>query len=137
MKKQLTPLEEKLLKALLELKHWVGKLSDWEGADPPTEVVDAAINEATADIEIPLEKVWTDSSQVNRTKYIPESSTLEVEFKSNSKVYHYFGVTPEVWEKCVTCASIGSFINKEIKGKFEYQLQGETTNTTSNSASEL
>ena len=36
-----------LLNALVELKRWVGKLDDWKGIDPPTEIVDAAINKAT------------------------------------------------------------------------------------------
>lgn len=35
-----------ILKALQELKSWVGKLSDWEGLDPPTEIVDKAIKKA-------------------------------------------------------------------------------------------
>lgn len=37
-----------LLEALIELKRWVGQVTDWEGAgDPPTEIVDAAIKKAT------------------------------------------------------------------------------------------
>ena len=36
-----------LLEALVELKKWVGKLEDWRGEDPPTEIVDAAIKKAT------------------------------------------------------------------------------------------
>ena len=36
-----------LLEALLELKIWAGRVLDWEGADPPTEMVDAAIKKAT------------------------------------------------------------------------------------------
>ena len=36
-----------LLNALIELKRWVGKLSDWEGTDPPVEIVDAVILKAT------------------------------------------------------------------------------------------
>lgn len=36
-----------LIKALITLKEWVGKLPDWEGEDPPCEIVDKAIKEAT------------------------------------------------------------------------------------------
>lgn len=36
-----------LLEALIELKKWVGKLEDWKGDDPPTEIVDKAIKKAT------------------------------------------------------------------------------------------
>lgn len=35
-----------LLHALIKLKQWVGKLEDWKGIDPPTELVDNAINKA-------------------------------------------------------------------------------------------
>lgn len=37
-----------LLEALIELKRWVGQVTDWAGVgDPPTEIVDAAIKKAT------------------------------------------------------------------------------------------
>lgn len=36
-----------LLEALVELKKWVGKLQDWNGQDPPCELVDNAIKKAT------------------------------------------------------------------------------------------
>lgn len=37
-----------LLEALIELKRWVGQVTDWAGTgDPPTEIVDAAIIKAT------------------------------------------------------------------------------------------
>lgn len=69
-----------------------------------------------------LEKFWPESSQIARTKYYPEFKTLEVEFKSNGKAYHYFNVESEVWKTLLTIESIGSFINKEVKGKYEYEL---------------
>lgn len=97
-----------------------------------------AINELT-ESQKPTEnneKFHPDSSQVNRTKYLPGQEILEVEFKSNSKVYHYFNVPFELWVKACAAESIGSFINKEIKGKYEFQLQIQSQATNQKSSPE-
>lgn len=84
------------------------------------EMLDAT---STALMDVPLEKMWPESSQVARTKYTPEINVLEVEFGGSGKVYEYFGVPYEKWVELVNCDSIGSFINKQIKGAFAYELQ--------------
>lgn len=73
--------------------------------------------------ETVLEKYWPESSQINKTTYIPTHSVLDVEFKSNSKTYHYYNFPHSKWIELLHCPSIGSFINKEVKGKHEYKLQ--------------
>lgn len=80
------------------------------------------VRESQKASEMVLEKFHPESSQVTRTKFIPELNILEVEFKSNGKVYHYDGFEYDTWKLLLNAESIGSFINKEVKGKYNYRL---------------
>jgi KTSC domain len=68
---------------------------------------------------------WPNSSQINTTKYTPDTLTLEVEFK-NGSVYQYFKVPLAVWEdlekqkKEIPQYSVGNWVNKTIKDKYEF-----------------
>lgn len=63
---------------------------------------------------------WPDSGNVARTTYIDRYRILEVEF-NNGGVYHYFNVDPEDWEDFKLTESAGAFLNKVIKGKYDYR----------------
>jgi hypothetical protein len=45
---------------------------------------------------------------------------LSVEFK-DGKRYHYMAVPEEVWLGLLGAPSHGSFLNREIKGRYRYQ----------------
>lgn len=68
---------------------------------------------------------WPNSSQIHSTKYIPDTETLEVEFKTGG-IYQYFKVPQATWDaleaaqKQDRAYSVGYWLNSTIKGKFEY-----------------
>ena len=118
-------------KELLEHEQkFIKIMEDW-GKDYPEIPIPIAIFEhwnqsekliksLTQEESIPLEKTWTNSSQVARTKQLPDTSTLVVEFK-NGGTYQYSNVPAEVWEASLNAESIGKFIGSEIKGKYEFK----------------
>lgn len=63
---------------------------------------------------------WPTSGNVERTKYIASDKLLEVEFL-NGGVYQYKDVPKEVWDKIKTAQSIGSFMQRNIKGNYRYE----------------
>lgn len=69
----------------------------------------------------PLEKLWPDSKNVKRTKYLEDQKILEVEFQTGKK-YHYLEFPRAKWDELVKAESIGSFINRDVKGIYSYQL---------------
>ena len=58
------------------------------------------------------------SSQVISTRYLPNQQEMIVEFKTGT--YKYLKVPSKVWEASLDVQSIGSFINKNIKGIYEF-----------------
>lgn len=62
---------------------------------------------------------WPESGNVVATRYNTEKRILEIDFKGN-KTYEYFEVPDTLWIALSKVESIGSFIAKEIKGKFNY-----------------
>lgn len=71
-------------------------------------------------------KEWPESSQVLSTAYDQKEKELIVVFKNNNKPYAYTHFPIEKWSELLKCESIGSYINKEVKGKFNYRpLQAE------------
>lgn len=87
------------------------------------EKAQAIINKAVTPIVPPkiLYKVWTNSSTVSETSYKESTSELVVQFK-NGKNYCYQSVPKEVWEELLQAESIGSFLAKNIKGKYQFVL---------------
>ncbi len=82
--------------------------------------------ELTKPVAITNEKFWPESSQVARTKFYPESQTLEVEFKGfkgkENSVYQYFDFPQEAWNNLFVCESIGTYINQVVKkGGYTYK----------------
>lgn len=73
-------------------------------------------------------KMWPESSQVYSTDYDVLEQRLIVVFKSNMKAYEYNHFPVEKYNELLKCESIGSFINKEVKGKFNYRaIEAEET----------
>lgn len=73
-------------------------------------------------------KMWPESSQVYSTDYDVLGKRLVVVFKSNMKAYEYNHFPLEKYNELLKCESIGSYINKEVKGKFNYRaIEAEET----------
>lgn len=59
------------------------------------------------------------SSNIAAVGYDPNTMTLEVEFTSGS-VYQYFDIPEAVFQELMSAASIGTFLNRHIKGSYRY-----------------
>jgi hypothetical protein len=63
-----------------------------------------------------------DSSAVERARYHPESSTLDIWYKGGAR-YSYFGVPEEVYRALREAPSAGEYVNLEIKPAYRYELE--------------
>lgn len=63
------------------------------------------------------------SSQVHSHGYDPVTKTLAVKFNSGG-LYHYHDVPQETADALDKAESVGSFLGKSVKGKFEFKKQG-------------
>lgn len=68
---------------------------------------------------IPTDWVDMDSGNIAAIKYNPASSELYVHFKSG-KMYTYYNVPVDVAEGFAHAPSPTQFLNKNIKGVYEY-----------------
>lgn len=59
-----------------------------------------------------------ESSNIQACGFDPDTSTLAIQFKGKGTVYHYAGVTPEIYEKLRSAPSLGQFFQLHIRGKF-------------------
>ena len=65
------------------------------------------------------QKDWSQvSGQVAKALYMEETKNMTVVFKSGG-VYSYSNVPLEVWEKSLNAASIGRFLNTDIKPHYK------------------
>lgn len=72
------------------------------------------------------EQEWKDSQLIQATfaevGYDPASATLEVLFRSGA-IYQYFDVPEHVYDALIGAASVGRFLNEDIKGAYRYARQ--------------
>ena len=67
-----------------------------------------------------MDRTPVKSSNVDSVGYDPETSTLEIQFKSGG-VYQYAGVDPDTHQSLMGAESIGRFVNQNIvKGGFKF-----------------
>ena len=71
---------------------------------------------------ITLEAIEAEHSKIESFGYCPDSKTLAVKFKSGG-LYHYANVPADVHEQMKAAESVGSFLHKNVKGKFEFARQ--------------
>lgn len=67
-----------------------------------------------------LNRIQVESSNLNSVGYDDETNILEIEFKDNS-IYQYSNVPEYIYNELLTADSKGSYLHKNIKGKFNYQ----------------
>lgn len=65
------------------------------------------------------EKLWTDSPNVEYTLFYEQKGIMEIKFK-NGSIYQYFDFTKECWNELIEAVSIGSYLNRKVKGYFRY-----------------
>jgi hypothetical protein len=65
------------------------------------------------------------SSQIAAIGYDAENKTLAIRFNGGKKLYHYAGVSQEVFDKFSAAESVGKHFGAHIRGKFPHTLQDE------------
>lgn len=68
-----------------------------------------------------LEKTFTDSKTVSGIRYNPKDQIMTVTYVTG-KSYNYFNVPESIFELALQAESIGTFLNHNIKGVYEYEL---------------
>lgn len=70
--------------------------------------------------------VWknVESTSIEAVKYNLTTGTLSVRFLHSGDEYDYMGVSEGIYQAFMASTSKGSFLNREIKGKFEYSRTG-------------
>lgn len=68
------------------------------------------------------EMVMVSSSNVEAVGYDPDSRELWVRFLGGG-TYVYSGVDERTHEELVNAPSVGSYLNREIKGNFDYRKE--------------
>jgi hypothetical protein len=59
------------------------------------------------------------STNIVEIGYDPPSLTLEVVFR-NGGIYQYFDIPKQEYESLLGAASIGEYLNRNIKGRYRY-----------------
>jgi hypothetical protein len=71
------------------------------------------------------EKSYTieESRTVRSIKYNSADQEIDIEYNTG-KVYRYSGFSRNMWNRALSAERIGTFVNENIKGHFEYRLLG-------------
>jgi hypothetical protein len=59
------------------------------------------------------------STNIAELGYDEQSSTLEVMFR-NGGIYQYFDIPKQEYESLINAASIGEYLNNNVKGRYRY-----------------
>jgi hypothetical protein len=73
-----------------------------------------------------VERIPVDSTMMASVGYAARRRTLEIEFRTG-EVYHYYGVSPDVFRALLEAPSKGRFFHGEIDGAFEYARVDRTS----------
>ena len=69
-----------------------------------------------------IERLPVSSSNIKSVGWDPTDKTLAVEFADGS-IYHYSDVEKDVHEGLVSAKSVGSYLHKNVKGKYKHSKQ--------------
>lgn len=75
-----------------------------------------------------MKRSSVESSSLSSVGYDPETSILEVEFRSG-RCYRYFAVPRRFFEELMTSSSMGAYLNSHIKPRFPFTLVDERDST--------
>ncbi|HEY0412952.1 MAG TPA: KTSC domain-containing protein [Allosphingosinicella sp.] len=62
------------------------------------------------------------SSAIARGAYDIDAHTLDLWYKGGDR-YRYFGVPEAVFDDLLAAASVGEFVNREIKPHYRYEIE--------------
>ena len=62
--------------------------------------------------------ISVNSTAIARVDYVASTRTLRLEYTSG-RIYVYFEVPPQVYEQLLAADSVGEFVNREIKPRFD------------------
>ena len=65
-----------------------------------------------------MEELFVDSSMITRIKYHSDDSILEIEFKSNAQIWHYYEFPEVFWHEFKSAESQGKFWHANIKNQY-------------------
>lgn len=68
------------------------------------------------------EMIYVDSSNIEAIGYDVDAQELHVRFLSGDS-YIYHGVPPQTFDNLMQAPSKGSFLNREVKGTYQYTKQ--------------
>ena len=93
-----------------------------ESKDNEIQLCYSSINELVEVLGKKLESIkhWPESKNIDTTEYFEDTKVLKVIFNGGS-IYLYKKVQTEIWGELLKTASIGQFINKAIKGTYEFE----------------
>ena len=69
-----------------------------------------------------LEMIYVDSSNIEAIGYDETAQELHVRFLSGD-MYAYHSVPRDIYDALMNAPSKGSFLNREVKGVYEYSKQ--------------
>ena len=69
-----------------------------------------------------VEMMYVDSSNVEAVGHDPDAQELHVRFLSGD-TYIYHGVPAQVYNELIASPSKGSYLNRMIKGTYDYSKQ--------------
>lgn len=72
---------------------------------------------------VPDKMDLVDSTNVTKMGYHPDSKTMMVEYR-NGRVYEYRGVPKEIYSQAKDAESVGSYISRQVKGRYETNYRG-------------
>lgn len=74
----------------------------------------------TTEILSSLRPPKNQSSQIRAVGYDDNAKTMFVEF-NNRTIYQYFNVSKKIYENLLNAPSAGTFLNSEIRDKYNYE----------------
>ena len=67
-----------------------------------------------------MNRTPVESTNIADIGYDPTTQTLEIGFL-NGTVYQYLNVPPNIFSQLMSASSHGTFLNKQIKPKYQYK----------------
>ena len=65
-----------------------------------------------------MDRQYVESSMINSIGFDPNTSTLEIEFKSNGAIWQYYDFSESTFYEFIGSASVGKFFLTNIRGHY-------------------
>lgn len=71
-----------------------------------------------------MERQYVESSMILSIGYDSNTSTLEVEFKSNGAIWQYYDVSENIYYEFIGSGSVGKYFLQNIRGQYSESQVG-------------